>query len=141
MNHIEDDLKNALRRKPAPPGLAAKVFERAKDGSVNRNAPRPFITRRFRMMAVAAAIIVAVAAGIFTHSHYITARNEAALQRTLIALSIVSEQFEQAEKKVEILLKNERGEVKSEPFNLEKETEGTKKKEIDNSGKDEDLPF
>ena len=51
------------------------------------------------------------------------------------------DELEQAEKKVEILLKNERGEVKSEPFNLEKETEGTKKKEIDNSGKDEDLPF
>ena len=36
MNRIEDDLKSALRRKPAPPGFAAKVFERIESEALNR---------------------------------------------------------------------------------------------------------
>ena len=67
------------------------------------------------------------------------------------------DELEKAEKKVELLLKDEKGEVKSEPFELEKE-EGAppeeKKKKVEkekeeekeeeessDSGKDEDLPF
>ena len=42
MNHIEDDLKAALHRKPAPPGFAAKVFEWIEIEASNKKAPRSF---------------------------------------------------------------------------------------------------
>jgi exodeoxyribonuclease VII small subunit len=62
------------------------------------------------------------------------------------------EELEKAEKKVELLLKDEKGEVKNEPFELEKEEsasseekkkeeEEEKEEESSDSGKDEDLPF
>jgi len=63
------------------------------------------------------------------------------------------EELEKAEKKVELLLKDEKGEVKSEPFELEKEEgapseekkeeekEEEEEEESSDSGKDEDLPF
>jgi hypothetical protein len=40
MNRIEDDLKAALRRKPAPPGFAAKVFERIGSEALNKKTPQ-----------------------------------------------------------------------------------------------------
>lgn len=51
-------------------------------------------------------------------------------------------ELEKAEKKVEILLKDEKGEVKEKPFKLEaeEETEPEKEGETD-SGGDENLPF
>ena len=67
------------------------------------------------------------------------------------------DELEKAEKKVELLLKDEKGEVKSEPFELEKEEgaaseekkeeaeeekeEEKEEEESSDSGKDEDLPF
>jgi len=62
------------------------------------------------------------------------------------------EELEKAEKKVEILLKDEKGEVKEKPFELgEEETPSKEKKEEKEEeeeeeespepGKDEDLPF
>jgi exodeoxyribonuclease VII small subunit len=67
------------------------------------------------------------------------------------------EELEKAEKKVEILLKDEKGEVKEKPFELEREdvTAGEKEQEKEleekeeeeeeeessEPGKDEDLPF
>ncbi len=66
------------------------------------------------------------------------------------------EELEKAEKKVEILLKDEKGEVKERPFELGEEEVPSKEKkekkkeeeekeeeeeESSDSGKDEDLPF
>jgi exodeoxyribonuclease VII small subunit len=62
------------------------------------------------------------------------------------------EELERAEKKVEILLKDEKGEVKEKPFELGKEEAPSKEKkeeeeeeeeeeESSEPGKDEDLPF
>jgi exodeoxyribonuclease VII small subunit len=59
------------------------------------------------------------------------------------------EELEKAEKKVELLLKDEKGAVKKEPFELEKEEgvpseekeEEEEEEESSDSGKDEDLPF
>lgn len=53
------------------------------------------------------------------------------------------EELEKAEKKVEILLKNEKGEVKKEPFKLEGEEEVSSQKEDKTPESDEDnnLPF
>jgi hypothetical protein len=96
MSHIEDDLKTALRRKPAPPGLASKVFERIEKGEFERVARFP---GRQRLLAVAAMILMVVGAGIMGYRQYTRARNEAALQRTLAALSIAAVQLDQAEKR------------------------------------------
>jgi exodeoxyribonuclease VII small subunit len=50
-------------------------------------------------------------------------------------------ELEKAEKKVEILLKDEKGEVRKESFELEKEDEAGPEEESSDSGEDEDLPF
>jgi len=57
------------------------------------------------------------------------------------------EELEKAEKKVEILLKDEEGEVKEKPFDLEEaapseeEKEEEKEEESSDPGKDDDLLF
>jgi hypothetical protein len=99
MNRIEDDLKAALRRKPAPPGFAAKVLDRVGEGSSHKRPTRHFLPNRFWMTA-AAMILVAIGLGIFVYQRHIQARNEAALQRTLMALSIAAEQLDKAEMKI-----------------------------------------
>jgi hypothetical protein len=98
MNRIEDDLKAALRRKPAPPGFAAKVLDRVGDRAFRNKANRRFLPNRF-WAAAAAMIIVAVSLGVFSYQRHIQTRNEAALQRTLMAFSIAAEQLEKAEMK------------------------------------------
>jgi len=50
------------------------------------------------------------------------------------------EELEKAEKKVTILLKDEKGEVREEPFTLEDSGEKTEKEPSDPDGED-DLPF
>jgi hypothetical protein len=97
MKRIEDDLKAALRRKPAPPGFAAKVFHRL-EGSDFQKPPKRFPARQ-SWMAAAAIIVLTAGLSIFAYQRHVEARNEAALQRTLTALSIASEQLEKAEKK------------------------------------------
>jgi len=51
------------------------------------------------------------------------------------------DELEKAEKKVEILLKDEKGEIKEKPFDLAQEEEAADKKEPPDPEKDEDLPF
>jgi exodeoxyribonuclease VII small subunit len=51
------------------------------------------------------------------------------------------EELEKAEKKVEILLKDEKGDMKKEPFELEKEDKPAPEEESSGSGENEDLPF
>ena len=51
------------------------------------------------------------------------------------------DELEKAEKKVEILLKDEKGEIKEKPFDLAQEEEASAKKESSDPGEDEDLPF
>jgi exodeoxyribonuclease VII small subunit len=51
------------------------------------------------------------------------------------------DELEKAEKKVEILLKDEKGEIKEKSFDLAQEEEASAKKEPSDPGKDEDLPF
>ena len=46
-----------------------------------------------------------------------------------------------AEKKIDILLKDEKGEVKEEPFELEEEEGGSSKKEEPPDSENNDLPF
>jgi len=51
------------------------------------------------------------------------------------------EELEKAEKKIEILLKDEKGEVKEKPFKLEEEASSEEEEEPSEPEKDEDLPF
>jgi exodeoxyribonuclease VII small subunit len=51
------------------------------------------------------------------------------------------EELGKAEKKVEILLKDEKGELKEEPFELEKEGGSSEKNEAPDAGENDDLPF
>jgi exodeoxyribonuclease VII small subunit len=54
------------------------------------------------------------------------------------------EELDKAEKKIAILLKDEKGEIKEEPFSLSDEGEETKDSESEEnpgSGGDEELPF
>jgi exodeoxyribonuclease VII small subunit len=52
------------------------------------------------------------------------------------------EELEKAEKKVDILLKDEKGEVKNEPFELEsEEAPSVEKEDSSDPGKDDDIPF
>jgi len=51
------------------------------------------------------------------------------------------EELDKAEKKISILLKNEQGEVKEEPFSLSEDAEDSESEENPDSGSDEELPF
>lgn len=99
MNPIEDDLKSALRRKPAPPGFAAKVFKRIESEALGKRAPRRLFSNPFWRAAAAAVILIAAGAGIIGYRQYIRMRNEAALNRTLAALSIAAARLDEAEQK------------------------------------------
>jgi hypothetical protein len=99
MNNIEDDLKAALRRRPAPAGFAAKVFERIENESVGRRIHRRLFYSPLRLLAAAAVIIVTVGAGIMGYQQYVRRRNDAALNRTMAALSIAATQLDEAHKK------------------------------------------
>jgi exodeoxyribonuclease VII small subunit len=51
------------------------------------------------------------------------------------------EELEKAEKKVEILLKDEKGQVKAEPFQLEGGEDTEEQDESSGGGEDNNLPF
>jgi len=51
------------------------------------------------------------------------------------------DELEKAEKKVEILLKDEKGEIKAKPYELTQEEEVSDKEESSEPGEDEDIPF
>jgi hypothetical protein len=99
MNPIEDELKAALRRKPAPPGFAAKVFERIERETLRQRASRRWFIHPFWRSAAAAVILMTAGAGIIGYRQYIRMRNEAALNRTMAALSIAAARLDEAEQK------------------------------------------
>jgi hypothetical protein len=99
MKPIEDDLKAAFRRKPAPPGLAAKVFERIESEAAGRRVPHRSFGNPFWRIAAAAVIFLATGAGIIGYRQHIRARNEEAMNRTLAALSIAAARLDEAEQK------------------------------------------
>jgi hypothetical protein len=101
MNRIEDDLKAALRHKPAPDGFAAKVLQRIENEALGKRAPRRLFSNPFWRAAAAAGILMAAGAGIIGYrQQYIRVRNEAALNRTLAALSIAAGRLDEAEQKI-----------------------------------------
>jgi hypothetical protein len=96
MQRIEDDLKAALRRKPAPPGFAARVLERIEDNKSLRKPSRHPIMDRPWILAAAALVLMMISAGVFEYQRYIRNRNEAAFQDTLAAISIATLELDRA---------------------------------------------
>lgn len=97
MHRIEDDLRAALRRKPAPPGFASRVLKRIEDGEFVRKNSRLSILERPWILAAAALIVIAISAAVFEYNRYVHNRNQAALQHTLTAISIAAVQLDRAE--------------------------------------------
>jgi hypothetical protein len=97
MDRIENDLKAALRRKPVPPGFAARVMERIEENKSAGNIFRRFLPGRPWMLAAAALAAMAIGAVVYEYPRYIRDRNEAAFQDTLTAITIVTAQLDRAE--------------------------------------------
>jgi hypothetical protein len=89
--NLEDDLRAALRREPAPPDFAARVL------SKTRVIP---IWRRRLVWSIAAALAVAaVIPGIYEYRRY--ERAIAARDQLLLALSITRVQLQQTKEKIQ----------------------------------------
>jgi spore maturation protein CgeB len=99
MHQIEDDLKAALRRKPAPPGFAARVLERVEERKSLRKPFRQLMIDRPWILAAAAFVLMTISAGVFEYQRYIRNRNEAAFQNTLTAISIATLELDRAKNK------------------------------------------
>lgn len=97
MDRIENDLRAALRRKPAPPGFAARVMKRIEEDKYAGNILRRFLPGRSWMLAAAALAAMAIGAVVYEYPRYIRDRNEAAFQDTLTAINIVTAQLDRAE--------------------------------------------
>jgi hypothetical protein len=96
MHRIEDNLKAAFRRKPAPPGFTQRVLERIEDDKTLRKTPRRFLRGRPWMLAAAALVLMMIGTGVFEYRQYIRNRNEAAFQSTLTAISIATLELDRA---------------------------------------------
>jgi hypothetical protein len=89
MNHIEDDLKAALRRKPAPPGFAAKVFERVESEALNQKTPGSFLlswargTFRKEVLIFSSAVVL-ILVGVM---HF--GQNQSALANSISRLKVI----------------------------------------------------
>lgn len=97
MDKIENDLKAALRRKPAPSGFAARVMERIDEDKSAGNIFQRFLPGRSWLLAVAALAVIAIGAVVYEYPRYIRDRNEAAFYDTLAAITIVTSQLDRAE--------------------------------------------
>jgi hypothetical protein len=98
MHEMESRLRSALRRRPAPPGFAARVLSRVQ----NEATPRPATLSRLpkaRVWALAAALAIAAGVGLIEHQRRVDRRNRAALDETLAALSMAATQLDRAQEK------------------------------------------
>ena len=99
MHPIEDDLKAALGRKPAPAGFSDRLLDRIEGGSSLKPGPKRIFRQRPWVIAAAAMIVMTVLTGVVQYQKNTRTRNEAALQQTLSALSIAAEQLDRAKAK------------------------------------------
>ena len=97
MDRIENDLKAALRRKPAPPGFAARVMERVEKDKSTGSIFQRFLPGRSWMLAAAALAVIAIGAVVYEYPRYILNRNDAAFYDTLAAINMVTTQLNRAE--------------------------------------------
>lgn len=90
---MEQELRDALRRKPAPEGFAARVGERAAER-------HSFASRLPARWAIAAALAVVTLSGTWTYREVEHRRGEEAKERTLSALRIASEKVQLARHRI-----------------------------------------
>lgn len=85
---MEEDLKRALRRKPAPDGFAQRVQGRVAESRTSAGGA-------FRMrLAMAAALAVVTVSGTWTWQEVERRRGEEAKEKTLAALRLTSEKIQ-----------------------------------------------
>ncbi len=104
--NFEDDLREALRREPAPPDFAAKVL--AHNALAHNALARTAPTRRLLVLALAAALLLAAA---IPPAVYRYRRHERAIQardQLVAALSMTRAQLQQAKEKI---LRNTRSKI------------------------------
>jgi hypothetical protein len=89
MNHVEDDLKAALSRKPAPPGFAAKVFERIESEALNKKAPRSFLQSWALGAFRKEALIFALAVILILSSLMHFGENQSALANSISRMKVI----------------------------------------------------
>lgn len=89
-DEMDDLLKNALQRQPAPPGFASRVAARLPAG---RQAPR----RPWMAIGLAASLLIGVG-GVRMHEYR---KGQEAKRQLMLALEITAEKLELALNKVE----------------------------------------
>lgn len=110
MKELDDELRHALRREPAPTGFAERVLQRAENEAkapavvVRPEWGRRRLSRPLVRLAAAAALIAAVAGGI-QYRNYENARaeraaGEAARDQVLEALRITASKLQLVQAKV-----------------------------------------
>lgn len=109
MNELDDELRQALGREPAPPGFAERVLRRVEEEApVERPGPSgsktPWARRPLFGLAAAAAIVAAVAGGIqyrsFERARAERAAGEAAKEQVIEALRITASKLQLVQEKV-----------------------------------------
>jgi hypothetical protein len=114
--NIEDDLRQALRRKPAPPDLAARVMARLNEERAAAPTVTPFTARtgttrssqdrglmwpmRWLAAAAAAAVVVTGAAQYYTYQQTV-AEAERVHQDIRVALQITSEKLAVVQRRID----------------------------------------
>jgi uncharacterized membrane protein YccC len=96
MDQLETELRAALRRKPVPAGFGARLRARLPQAPP-APSKRPASSSAWAVWAVAAALVLALGVGFFQRERRVRDRNRAALEQTLMALSIAAAQLERAE--------------------------------------------
>jgi anti-sigma-K factor RskA len=106
---VDERLRRALRRTPAPPRLADSVLARvleAQDANRHRAPSQAVRTRQpvWRLTAVAASLLLAVASGAYySHRRSAEVRAAEAAQDLRIALEITSETLNHVQQKLRAL--------------------------------------
>lgn len=106
-NELDDELRSALRREPAPPGFAERVLQRVEEQAAGpaRSGSRAAPVRwSIFSLAAAAALVAAVAGGIqyrsFERARAERAAGEAAKEQVIEALRITASKLQLVREKV-----------------------------------------
>jgi|ERR1700690_1677459 hypothetical protein len=94
-NEFEQELRQALERRPAPPGLKRRLMEKRNQRRIERLRDSSMVWQRLAAVMVLTAVL---AGGVTWRNHEVRmerARGEAARQQVLTALRITSHALKQ----------------------------------------------
>lgn len=103
MDRMENDLREALRRKEPPAGFAARVLAAAESQAARRPSGWNWLRPQMRWAVASLACILILAAGMAIRQQRereMRARGEAAKQQVMLALRITSAKLHVAQAKV-----------------------------------------